>query len=257
VKLCRFEIASHPGEPRSGFLHGSKVYETDGAEASAVHDWTDLIPLSPIGRPPSIRLFTTLDAPGGFSSPEAPLLPFQYLNPSALIAPSRELERPAFAVRLAMEPCLAAVVASPARDVSPEEAEDLLLGITIANCFVAHEWDGVDRSARARDVAVAFGPFLTTPDELMEVARDPGTSLYELRGVVRVNAQEVGEFDLGDLKHSLAEYASHAAESCALAEGDVLLVGPLWSPERPLSLEPADEVQVFIDRLGTLATRIV
>ncbi|MCO5295351.1 MAG: fumarylacetoacetate hydrolase family protein [Fimbriimonadaceae bacterium] len=255
MKLCRFELISEPGSVHSGFLHDNKVYETDGAQPTAVHDWTDLVPLTPVGRPPSVRLFELGDDEVGFSGMDVPFTPFRYLNPSSLIAPSRELTKPTTTDALGILPCLAAVVASTGLAVEPEEAEEMILGYTLANCFVAQ-----DRlpHASAYDVAVACGPFLTTPDELAE-SSSPGAQgpILELRGTVRVNSEIVGEIDLSHLPASLATLCSQASQSSPLAEGDLVLLGPLWAPESPLSLEPFDEVHLFVDRLGTLATRIV
>lgn len=239
----------------SGFLHDNKVYETDGAQPTAVHDWTDLIPLTPVGRPPSVRLFEVDDLAPGFSSMDAPSVSFRYLNPTSLIAPSRELTKPGFTDALGAMPCLAAVVASSGRSVEPAEAEEMVLGYSLATCFVAQD---CLPGARAYDVAVACGPFLTTPEEMEEssVPGEFGPSL-QLRGTVRINSEIVGEIDLSRLPVSFSHLLSQASESCALAEGDLVLVGPLWTPETSLSLEPFDELHVFVDRLGTLATRIV
>lgn len=253
MKLCRFELATDPGNIHTGFLHGSKVYETDGADAAAVHEWSDLVPLTPIGRPPSIRLFSAGDGTG-FAEDVG--LPFQYLNPSSMIAPSRILSAPAFTDLLDIKPCLAAVVASEGFCVSPEQASEMILGYTVANCFVARD-QGPEHKARAHDVAVACGPFVTTPDELADaMLMDEHGEMLQLRGMVRVNSIDTGPIDLTTLAVSLSGLISYASQSCPLAAGDLVLCGPLWESDGPLGLESGDEVQVFIDRLGTLVTRI-
>jgi hypothetical protein len=60
VKLCRFEPLGVPGTVHSGIVHGGKVYETDGTNPVAVHEAGDVRLLSPVGRPPSIRLFSAV-----------------------------------------------------------------------------------------------------------------------------------------------------------------------------------------------------
>lgn len=239
----------------SGFLHDNKVYETDGTQPTAVHDWTDLVPLTPVGRPPSIRLFEADEASVGFSGMEAPLAPMRYLNPSTLIAPSRELGKPASTDSLGALPCLAAVVASSGLAVEPEEAADMILGYTLATCFVAQ--DRLPHPS-AYDVAVACGPFLTTPDELADsLVQGSAGPVLDLRGTLRVNSEIVGEIDLSKFPTSLPDLCSQASQSCPLVEGDLVMLGPIWAPDSPLRLEPFDELHLFVDRLGTLATRIV
>ncbi len=182
--------------------------------------------------------------------------PFRYLNPSALIAPSRLLTPPAFTDLLDIVPCLAVVLATEGFAVTPEQASEMILGYTIANCFVARD-QGPGHEARAHDVAVACGPFLTTPDEIADATvHDEQGEVLHLRGVVRVNGIDAGSIDLSELTAGMSSLIAFASESCPLAAGDLILCGPVWQADSPLRLEPADEVQVFIDRLGTLATRI-
>lgn len=250
VKLCRFDLASAPGRPRSGIVYGGKIYETDGTNPIGIHDWNDVSLLAPIGRPPSVRLF----------EPGLPLS-FRYLNPGALHGPSTILKKPASMDRLSFLPCAALVVASNAAEVNPDRAEEVLLGLSLAMVLV-NQADTEDRqSARHYDAGIVLGPVITTPDEVEEAVemRADGKT-YRLTVSVRINGEEKQTFSLADLAASVSGALSHCSESCPLAQGDLVL---LQSPEpfdasRQIGryLERGDEIQLVCDRLGALSASI-
>lgn len=261
MKLLRFELAAAPGYTRSGIVYGGKVYETDGANAIGVHEWQDVVPFIPTGQPPSYRVFRPrrIDEPWLQDSENRPL--HSYLNPASLLAPSRALPKPPLVDKLGFEPQLAVVVAAAGLNVSVDEADGFALGITIANTFFDMDIDAQEREqhigpGRSRDFATAVGPFLTTPEELDDIVIDDSHGRrYKLEVIVRVNGDEVGREDLGALPHTLAELTAFASETCTLSPGDLIGYGPVGI-RKPITLVPNDEVQVTVERLGSLVTRI-
>lgn len=250
VKLCRFELASAPGYPRSGIVYGGKIYETDGTNPIAIHEWNEVRLLAPIGRPPSIRLFE-----------HGLPLTFRYLNPGVLHGPSSILKKPSRTERLSFLPCLALVAASNAAEINPDRAEEILLGMSLAVVMV-DETQSEDRlSARHYDPGIALGPAITTPDEVEEEIefRADGKT-YRLTVSVRINGEEKVTFNVAELASSVAGILSHCSESCPLVPGDVIL---LQSPDRfsvsgqiGRYLDRGDEIQLVCDRLGVLSASV-
>jgi fumarylacetoacetate (FAA) hydrolase len=256
VKLCRFELASAPGYQRSGIVYTGKVYETDGEKAVAIHEWSDIIPLAPLGKPPSVRVFHVHEAT------DDGVFPFSYLNPASMHAPNQPVAKPDFTDALDFEPYLAVVVAQPGSNLSVEEADAYILGIAVVVAFVARDIEREERRAgafgRSRDFAMSVGPLLTTPEELDDaVVDDQAGRRYRLNLVARINGEEVLHAGLADLPISLAQAISYASESCELQPGDLILIGPAEEAERGRRmLDHGDELQVAFERLGTLNIRI-
>src|SRR5579862_6279992 len=246
VKLCRFELVSSPSHPRSGIVYGSKVYETDGANAVGVHEWSDVRLLAPIGFPPSVRLFAPPNPELTWDEGEdAPVPSFSYLNPAALIGPGLALPFPEWSRELQVDACLGIVIGGAGRSAPVSESDDLVLGLTLITSF--HVPGAVD--GRSRDAGFALGPAITTPDELDDaVTVDERGRRYRFGLTLRVNSEEIAAYDLTILPHTIAELLSSASNSCALQQGDVVAVG-LGTNER--KLEKGDQVQLVCEKLGT------
>ena len=251
MKLCRFELLSSPGTPRSGIVYGSKVYETDGANPVGVHEWADVRLLSPIGLPPSVRIFAPAEE--GYQwehGPDVPFPSFAYLNPTTLLGPGFAMPMPEYTKQVHADPCLAVVIAGAGRDVPVDEADGLVLGLTLVTSFHSNN----EKAARARDAGFALGPAITTPDELDDaVTVDERGRRYRFGLSLTVNAEEVLKVDLSDLPFTFAELLSYASESAPLHQGDIVAVS-LGANDR--ALDKGDQVQAVCEKLGTLTTRI-
>lgn len=251
MKLCRFELISSPAHPRSGIVYGSKVYETDGTNPVGVHEWSDVRLLSPLGLPPSVRLFSAPDKSVTWEEGEdSPVPSFIYLNPASLVGPGLGIPFPDWSRSLQVEPCLGVVVGGAGRSAPVEESDDLILGLTLVTSFYVPGAVG----GRARDVGFALGPAITTPDELDDsVTVDERGRRYRFSLVLKVNAEEVGVYDLSSLPHTVAELMSSASTSCVIQQGDVVAVS---LGENLRKLEKGDQVQLTCEKLGALTTRI-
>jgi 2-keto-4-pentenoate hydratase/2-oxohepta-3-ene-1,7-dioic acid hydratase in catechol pathway len=250
VKLCRFELIASPGHARSGIVYGAKVYETEGSEGVAVHEWTDARLLAPIGQPPSVRFFSPPPEDSRWElGPDQALPVFEYLNPVGLIAPGLALPLQD-GMALGADPCVGIVIAGAGRNVPVGEADGLVLGLTLVTAFRAQGESG----ARLRDVGFALGPAITTPDELDDaVTEDERGRRYRFPIALKVNSEVVVEFDLSALPYTLAELLSHASESCPVHIGDIVAVS-LGSNSQILG--KGDQVQSVSEKLGALTTRI-
>jgi 2-keto-4-pentenoate hydratase/2-oxohepta-3-ene-1,7-dioic acid hydratase in catechol pathway len=232
-------------------VYSGKIYETQGAEAVGVHDADMVRPLAPVGRPNSIRLFRNEMVAGED-------IGFVYANPASLVGASQLVPYPAFTRELGFEPFLAAVVVADGYELDLAQADDIILGLTIMNLLVARDVDqrSDGRSGRSRDIAATIGPVVTTPDELDEAIVDSEHGRrYEGLVVARVNSVEVYRGSLEELETSLAQAVSYASQSCPLIGGDVIAIGPI-ADTSDLVVQPNDEIQVSVERLGMLATKI-
>ena len=258
MKLCRFELKSHPGEFKSGIVYSGKVYETDGANAIAVHEADQIRPLSPIGQPPTVRVFRCL--PGLIEPGEVPA--YFYGSPTALVGASPIIPKPEFVAELEYEPYVFAVPAADATNVPLEDADDLVLGYTLMNMLVSRDIERYEKRVgsgpgRSYDLAIPIGPVLTTPDELNDfVQTEEFGRRLKLAAVTRVNGVEKRRGDLVDLPFTFAQAISSASEIAQLKTGDLFAIGPIAFEDEPEPLTPGDEVQLAVENLGTLAFRI-
>lgn len=263
MKLCRFELREAPGQVRAGIVHGAKVYETDGSNPVAVHEAEDIRPLPPVGQPGSVRIFRCKSSlPLDLAEEATPV--FSYLNPSAIIGPSKIVPYPQISGAVDFEPYLAAVVATGGSHIPVEVADDTLLGFSIVTAVVLRDAERAESAAgagpgRSFDVALALGPVLTTPDELEDsLVSDERGKRYSLEVVARVNGVEMRRGNVNELPMTVAEAISVASESCPVRAGDVILIGPIaFSIDgEDQRLSPDDQVQVAVERLGTLSLKL-
>lgn len=237
-------------------VFGGKVYETNGSQAVAVHEAEAIRPLPPILRAPSLRLFRSDLQPIEGADPL-----YFYANPTALAAAGAVLSPPSN-LDLGFEAYVGAVLVSDAHRLEPEEADEIVLGLTLLTLVVSPGLEMVERRAGAgfgasHDLGGVVGPVLTTPDELDEnVLTEEQGRRYGLTAVTRVNGVERGRGDLADLPLTFGQAISAAGQTGPLREGDLVALGPIASPEAPIRLEPGDEVQVAVEKLGALTLRV-
>jgi 2-keto-4-pentenoate hydratase/2-oxohepta-3-ene-1,7-dioic acid hydratase in catechol pathway len=259
--LCRFELKASPGEVRSGMVHAGRIYETDGATAIAVHQAADVRPLSPIPHAPSVRVFRTDLQPDILVGADADDPLFFYANPSSLGGASQMVAYPDWCTELSVFPAVAVALVVDVPRIDVEEADDTILGYTLMSLLVARDAERRERRfgvlGRSHDVGGVLGPVLTTPEELEEdVEGDEFGRRFALTAVLRVNGVERGRGSMGDFPFTFAQAISAASQSTTLRAGDLLAIGPVAVPDEPIVLEPGDQVQISVDKLGTLSLNI-
>jgi len=242
-------------------VYSGKIYETDGTQSIAVYEADQIRPLSPVGRPPSLRIFRIQDGQAVLTpGDQAPS--YFYGNPSALYGPSQLIPRPPTTAHLDFESYIVAIVGSEGMHIPLESGDDFLLGFTLATFLVARDWLREERSlhaglGRSYDIGAVIGPVVTTPDDLEEALHEEVPARkYDLAAVTRYNGVEVGRSQIKDLPLSFAELVTAASESGPLRSGDLLALGPIAVPEQPIFLETGDDVQVTVEHLGTLSLKI-
>ena len=261
MKLCRFELKSAPGEIRSGLVYSGKIYETDGEQSIAVHEASEVRPLSPVGRAPSLRVFRLVDGQL-FRSEHDGLPHYFHLNPTGLYGPSQTIPYPSSVANLSFEPYLILVAGSDGLQVPLEEADSIVLGFTLAILLVSRDLqrEEIRFSAgfgRSFDIGGAIGPVISTPDDLDEsVTEEVPSRKYALSVVTRVNGVEADRGDIADLPVSLGQLIQAASDTGPIRSGDLIAIGPIATSPTPVQLESGDDIQVSVEHLGTLSLKI-
>lgn len=230
----------------------------------------------PVLRPPSVRDFyafeghvrTMWERRGG-EVPEAwyRLPIFYFSNTSEIRGPRDPVWRPAASSELDYELEVAALVDTPAVDLTAERAEEAIGGYTIFNDWSARDLQREETTvrlgpAKGKDFASTFGPYVVTPDELADRRRANG---FDLAMTAEVNGSETSRGRWSDVQFSFGEMLARASADARLRPGDLVGSGTVGSGclleirDKTLGryLEPGDEVVLRIERLGALRTPIV
>jgi 2,4-diketo-3-deoxy-L-fuconate hydrolase len=151
---------------------------------------------------------------------------------------------------------LAVVVGKELRDVTPEAAQAAFLGYACFNDLSARKFQmASDRWTLGKnaDCSGPLGPWIVTADEIPNPDR--------LRIQTRVNGNTVQDGNTSNLIFSGAKIAAYASGAMTLKPGDLIATG---TPEGigatrtpPMFLHPGDTVEVEIERIGRITSRIV
>ena len=187
-------------------------------------------------------------------------LPVYYKgNPASVVGPGACVQWPAYSDVLDYELEIGLFIHRRGRDLSPDEALEVVGGYTIFNDFSA-------RDAQLREMKLglgpakgkdfdsgnAIGPYLVTPDEV----GDPAS----LRAQARVNGEVWTRSDTSAMHFSVGEILSYISRSETLWPGDFIGLGTVpdgCGLEHGRWLSPGDEIELEVEKLGVLRNRIV
>ena len=230
----------------------------------------------PVLRPPSLRDFyafeghvRTIWQRRGQEIPEAwyRLPIFYFSNVSEIRGPGDPVWPPDGSHELDYELEVAALVDTPARDLSADRAEEVIGGFCIFNDWSARDLQREETTvrlgpAKGKDFASSIGPWLVTPDELAGARAGAG---YALAMAAEVNGRATSRGSWSDIHHGFGAMLARASSDARLVPGDLIGSGTvgrgclLEVREETLGryLEPGDEVVLRVERLGELRTPIV
>ena len=282
------EVPSTPGAPLNAFLptlmprfseftrkindwpeHG-RVFHGRGGRTFRVKRF-----LPPILRPPAFRNFYAFEqhvrtARGrrGLDMVQAwyELPAFYFANPNSLVGNEESISVPAGSNELDYGLELGLVIGDRVRNVQPAQAWRCVAGLTVLNDFSARDIQRTEMAvglgpAKGKDFATAVGPVLVTRDEFADKIENEVISL-EMRG--RLNGRELSRGNSNSLFHSLPKIIAYASRDADLFAGDLIGSGTVGtgcilelSPEHAGGwLKPGDVVELEIERIGVLRTRI-
>jgi fumarylacetoacetate (FAA) hydrolase len=251
-------------------------FAPDGDDDDAVLAAGDLRFGSPVLAPPSLRdgygferhVRTMWERRGGeVPEPWYRLAIFYFSNVSEIRGPDEAVWAPRDSVELDYELEVAALIDTPARDLTPERAEEAIGGYTIFNDWSARDLQRDEMAvrlgpAKGKDFASSLGPWLVTPDELGDVRSGRG---FDLAMTASVNGVETSRGRWSDAVHGLADIAARASADVLLRPGDLLGSGTVGTGcllevrDQTLGryLQPGDEVVLEVERLGALRNPVV
>jgi len=174
---------------------------------------------------------------------ERPTEPDFFIKPSVSThPPETPIPYPTFSDEVTYAGELAAVVDEECRNVAVDDVTDVLRGYTIMNDVDALDQPG--RTARkAFDGSAPLGPWIET--DLNPIGLD-------MRTVINGKERQQSNTELMLFKPH--EIVSFLSERFTLQPGDVIAFG---SPANPGLIEPADEVEITYEGIGTLRNTVI
>lgn len=178
---------------------------------------------------------------------ELPGDPILFLKPpTAIIAHEEEIVLPSMSRQVDYEAELAVVIGKLCHKITPQEAEEAILGYTCFNDVTARDLqkqDGQWTRAKSFDTFAPLGPWIA-PD------LDPGDLPIELY----LNGERRQASRTSNLIFKIPELLSAISQVMTLLPGDVIATG---TPSGIGPLAPGDVVTVMIGGIGCLENRVV
>jgi 2-keto-4-pentenoate hydratase/2-oxohepta-3-ene-1,7-dioic acid hydratase in catechol pathway len=233
--------------------------------------------------PPTVRDFVTfeehvegvrrsVDNAGGVPEQWYAAPTFYFGNPYSILGPADDVPVPPGSRALDFELEVGAVIGRPGRDLTPEDARDVIVGYTIFNDWSARDLQQAEMRvglgpAKGKDTATTLGPWLVTADELEPYRDDDG--FLDLELTASINGNQVGHDRLSHMGWTFEEMVAYASRGTWVRPGDVLGSGTcgnggclaeLWGrtgQQVPPPLEPGDVVTLTVEGIGQLTNSIV
>lgn len=178
--------------------------------------------------------------------------------PTALRGPGDPIVLPPESERVDFEAELVVVIGKPAHRIARSQALEYVAGYCCGNDVSARDWQkgkpgGQWLLGKSFDSFAPLGPWIATPDEIA----DPG----DLRIQLRLNGQVMQDSCTKQLIFPVDYLVSYLSHVCTLLPGDLIFTGtpPGVGAARkpPQFLQPGDEVEIEIERLGVLRNSVV
>jgi 2-keto-4-pentenoate hydratase/2-oxohepta-3-ene-1,7-dioic acid hydratase in catechol pathway len=189
--------------------------------------------------------FTALGDDDDEALPDEPVI---RLKPATSVAgPNMAVVYPPSSDEVQLQAELAVVMGRLARNIKAEDASQYIFGYTAANDIRAIDLelrDGSSGRSRGFDTFCPLGP-------AVETELDP---LERLAIIGRVNGEVRQAGFTSDMVFGVAELLEFITSVMTLLPGDVVLTG---TPVGASTILPGDIVEVEIDGIGTLSSRVV
>lgn len=232
--------------------------------------------LAPIESPPSFRDFMVYEEHvsncvrhfgGAVASVWYQRPAFYFSNPAAIHGPHEPVAIAPGSQRFDFEIELGAIVGTEASDLDPQDAASHIAGYVLLCDWSARDVQFGEREqgfgpVKGKDTATSLGPVLLTPDELDDVLTEDG---FDLRATATHNGTQIVDSSLLGPYWSFGEMLAYASRGTRLRPGDLIGSGTVGNgcllekygldPDAPW-LRPTDQIEIEIERLGTIRTRI-
>jgi len=177
---------------------------------------------------------------------------FYLKAPSSIIGPGESIILPKVAEKIDYEAELVIVIKEEAKDLEPDEADQVILGYTIGNDITArdiqynkhtfHSW------AKSIDTFTPIGPWIVTTDEI----KDP----QNLKIRLWINNELYQDSTTANMIRNVREIVSEASQYMTLFPGDLIFTGTPagtgFALNPPRFLKDGDVVRIEIEGIGIL-----
>lgn len=192
---------------------------------------------------------------------------FRFANRLSLIGHGAPVWAPAGTRELDFGLALGVVIGRVGRDIPVAQAWSHVAGFTIVNDLCARDLERTERAvglgpSKACDFAAAVGPWLVLREELKDCIHDQRLTLAMTAGI---NGRICAQGQVASLHFSIPQLVAQASRDATLFPGDLLSTGTVGGgclmELRPAGvaggwLQPGDAVELAIERIGVLRTRI-
>jgi 2-keto-4-pentenoate hydratase/2-oxohepta-3-ene-1,7-dioic acid hydratase in catechol pathway len=251
MRFIRYQAGSAPArfgwvfEDRVGPVEGTPFEEFQRMEATLPLASVKL--LNPVEPSKIICVGRNYIAHAKEQDAEVPEVPMLFLKPpSSVIGPGEAIILPPQSQQVEHEAELIVVIGRPARWISPEEADQHILGFTIGNDVTARDLqrrDGQWTRAKGFDTFCPLGPWI-------ETEFDSADALI----TCHVNGEMRQMASTRDMVFSVRQLLAYTSSIMTLLPGDILFTG---TPAGVGPLNPGDRVSVTIEGLGELSNPVV
>lgn len=180
---------------------------------------------------------------------EAPDHPILFLKPNtSVIGPDDPIVLPSWSQEVHHEAELAVVIKTLAKDVEPDDVDDVILGYMCANDVSARDAqraDGQWTRAKGFDTACPLGPWIVV---------DPELDVTDLRVTATVNGELRQSDTTANMLTPVRELVSYVSKVFTLLPGDVIITG---TPAGVGPIVEGDHVDIAIQGVGTLSNPVV
>lgn len=233
---------------------------------------------TPIPAPPTIRDFYVFEqhVRAARARRNADMIPewyefpvFYFSNTSALYGTDERIPYPRMSKELDFELEMAAVIGREGSDIPAEEASSYIAGYMVMNDWSARDLQRQEMKlnlgpAKGKDFATSLGPWLVTPDELDDRRIGSGKDeRFDLAMTGSINGDQLTSANAKEMYFTFPQMIERASQHVRLRPGDIIGSGTCGTgcilelgTERHRWLQPGDQVEMSIERLGTLRNTI-
>jgi len=181
----------------------------------------------------------------GMPLPKNPLI---FLKPpSAILSHKGKIEYPDQAERVDFEGELAVIISKRCKNISSQDAGNVIMGYTCFNDVTARDLqkeDGQWTRSKSFDTFAPFGPFIS----------DPELDISDLFIRTRVNGELRQDSRTSNLIFKVPQLIEFISRIMTLEPGDVIATG---TPPGVGELHVGDDVEVEIEDIGILGNSVV
>ncbi len=193
----------------------------------------------------------------GMKIPEVPVVFAKGLN--AVQGPDAPIVIPRHAPGEVDYECeLVVVIGKPCKNVSRDRAVEYVLGYTCGNDVSARDWQlktGGTQWCRGKtfDTFAPVGPWLVTADEI------PNPNALRIQTIL--NGEPMQDGNTNDMIFDVPALIEFLSKSTTLLPGTLIFTGTPFGVgmgrKPPLWLKHGDQVQIVIEKIGTLSNPVV